>query len=159
MWVKKEDETINNLYFDIDGVLNTEKDWNLGVGRLDADAVENFCKLVKLGFTPILTSSWRTGFSAPLDPFNSPQIKNLEQELSKYGIKIAGKVPDVKSKSRDELIDYYQRRHPTNHYLVLDDDENEFETLPNNIYLTDFHTGLTKDDLKILQALTNDWKD
>ena len=114
---------------------------------------------MEFGFTPILTSSWRTGFVAPQDAQNSPQIKNLEQELLKYGAQIDGKVPNIKSKSRDELIDYYQRRHPTEHFLVLDDDICEYKIIPMYTYLTDFRVGLTKDDIKRIQAMTKDWKD
>ena len=138
---------MNNLYFDIDGVLNTEEDWKLGVGRLHLAAVENFCKLVKEGYTPILTSSWRTGFIAPVDPQNSPQIKDLEKELGRYGIRIAGKVPDLNSKSRDELIEYYQKRHPSDDYLILDDDKSEYRSVNEHNYFTDHRKGLTKEDL------------
>lgn len=137
------------LYFDIDGVLNTENEWKRGNGLLNEKNVENFCKLVKeLRLTPIITSSWRAGFIKEDDPGNSPQIRNLEEKLKKHGIYIAGKTPETKDHTRNEEIKYHLKRNPNSGYIILDDDESEYEYIDEHNYFTESKKGLIEEDIK-----------
>lgn len=57
----------------------------------------------------------------------------------------------VSSKTRQEEIEYYIRRHNIMDYIVLDDDESLFPWPERiNLYITDYNTGLTDKDVKIL---------
>ncbi len=142
------------IYFDADGVLNTSADWKIGNGRLNKEAVKNFCQLVKKhDLTPIITSSWRTGFLGTGNPENSPQIKALEGELGKYGVLIKDKTPITRNHSRDEEIQYYQSRHPSDGYIIIDDDESEYKVITDRNYFTDCGKGLTKEDIKNISKM------
>ena len=142
------------IYFDADGVLNTSADWRLGNGRIDAEAVKNFCDLVKENdLIPIITSTWRTGFLGTGNPENSPQIKTLEGELGKYGVFIKDKTPITRSHSRDEEIQYYQSRHPSEGYIIIDDDESEYKVITDRMYFTNCDKGLTKTDIKNISKM------
>lgn len=142
------------LFFDADGVLNTTADWKIGNGRLNKEAVRNFCELVKEhDLMPIITSTWRTGFLGTRDPDNSPQVKALEDELGIYGVYIKDKTPVTRNHSRDEEIHYYESRHPSDDYLILDDDKSEYKVINDKNYFTDCNTGLTKEDVKKISKM------
>ena len=70
----------------------------------------------------ILISSWKNGFISSHNEKNTPQIKELEAQLDRYGIRIVGKVCD--NRYRD-----YLKEHPSiKEYVVVDDDIKEYSS-------------------------------
>ena len=77
------------LFFDIDGVLNKSSDWKIRSYSMDDALIETFCRFVRKNkLTPVITSSWRSGFVKTLSEENSPQIRELESKFQKYGVEI-----------------------------------------------------------------------
>ena len=141
------------IFFDIDGVLNKTSQWRT-MYSLDKDLVANFCNLVKKdGLMPIMTSSWRGGFVKSGSKDNIPQIKTLEEMFSAYGVRIAGKTPIFKGKSRDLEIERYLFYHPSSKYVILDDDRSEYESIDEHNYFVSSERGLEKGDVKQIQKL------
>ena len=69
-----------------------------------------------------MISSWKNGFISSHNEKNTPQIKELEAQLDRYGIRIGGKVCD--NRYRD-----YLKEHPSiKEYVVVDDDIKEYSS-------------------------------
>lgn len=84
--------------------------------------VKNIEKLVF-----ILISSWKNGFISSHNEKNTPQIKELEAQLDRYGIRIVGKVCD--NRYRDYAVRDYLKEHPSiKEYVVVDDDIKEYSS-------------------------------
>ncbi len=140
------------LFFDIDGVLNKSADWRLRSYSMDDALIKTFCEFVRKNkLTPVLTSSWRTGFVGTLSSDNSPQIRELESKFQKYDVEILDKTPVAKGHSRDEEIAYFCRRHPNEGYLILDDDPTEYSTVTSHNFFTDSATGFTEEVAKKME--------
>lgn len=149
-----------NIYLDIDGVLNKSSQWEK-MYQLNADNISNFADLViklskKNDVSIILSSTWKNGFIKSEHPDNTPQIKELENELIKYNIRIAAKTPSYKGKCRDVEILSYQKYYESDYAIILDDSPEEFSKeyyktgIVNGflIYYTKSADGLSKDDVK-----------
>ena len=99
------------IFLDIDGVLNKESDWSKPFS-LNSDCIRRFCEKNREARI-ILISSWKNGFISSHNEKNTPQIKELEAQLDRYGIRIVGKVCD--NRYRD-----YLKEHPSiKEYLSL----------------------------------------
>lgn len=146
------------IFFDVDGVLNCKADWqkpfsvNPSCLKVFAEIIHRLGK--KENVDLVIVSTWRVGISSTGS--DSPQIQNLTGKLSQYGLFISGATPNTLTKSREEEISYYARRHGISHYLILDDDESLYlhpKDIP--LYVTDYHTGLTEKDIRpIMQLLS-----
>lgn len=115
------------VFLDIDGVLNKESMWNKPFSLSD-NCIDNFGKKYH-NSRVILISSWKAGFICSHDKNNTPQIKELEQKLDKYNIRIIGKVND--EKYRDLSINKFVQEHGIINYIIIDDDISEYSS--NNI--------------------------
>ena len=141
------------IFLDVDGVLNCKSDWKRPFS-LNKSCILAFSELCKLIGKPvcILSSTWRAGLSKYI---SSEQVDNLLKKLSEEGISISDSTP-VSSKSRQEEIAYYLKRHcdNTDRYLILDDDKSLFPNPDSiNLYITDHLTGLTKKDLPKIRKM------
>ncbi len=144
------------LFFDIDGVLNKSADWKIRSYSMDDALIKTFCEFVKKNkLTPVLTSSWRTGFVGTLSSDNSPQIRELESKFQQYGVKIYDKTPVARGHGRDEEIAYYCRRHANEGYLILDDDREEFSGIDEHNFFTDSAKGITRETVKSMEKYLN----
>ena len=133
------------LFFDVDGVLNKSSDWKIRSYSMDDALIETFCRFVRKNkLTPVITSSWRSGFVKTLSEENSPQIRELESKFQKYGVEILDKTPVAKGHSRDEEIAYFCRRHENEGYLILDDDKTEYGRINAHNFFTDSAIGFTE---------------
>lgn len=147
------------IFLDVDGVLNTTNsrntkfeilDKNVAVlGKLN-DALAGKGYLCKI----ILTSTWRLGYDADYDKC-SEQVQRLRRKLETVGIKIEGKIPVYKEKTRDvEILRYireYQLKNTEFSHIVLDDDVSIFDkdrVQKLNLYKVNQHTGLIEKDVK-----------
>ena len=139
------------LFLDIDGVLNKESQWKTPF-YLDDECIEVFVKIytsIKKKYSSvslILCSTWRIGST---DGSQTPQLENLAKKLSEYHIKIDDTTPYTTTKSRQQEIDYYLRRHNASDYMIIDDDLSLFDEPKNiNLLQPNYKTGLTKVDIK-----------
>lgn len=159
MWAMKNNaETEVLIFLDIDGVLNTSNSFNTKyeIHQKNVDALGHLMdKLSKKKYLPkvILTSTWRLGYEEEFEKC-SPQIQKLIQILEKSDIRISGKTPIYKEKTRDveirRFVRGYQLTRKEFTYVVLDDDlsifdKNSLEEL--NVYKVNQHTGLTDADV------------
>lgn len=136
-------------FLDIDGVLNKKSDW-ITPFSINSLCLKNFSKLIESDNNPhiILSSTWRSGYTNK--GIMSARGNNLSVKLEEYGLYIEDSTP-ITSKTRQEEIEYYIRRHNIVEYIVLDDDESLFPWPERiNLYLTDYNTGLTDKDVKML---------
>lgn len=136
-------------FLDVDGVLNKKSDWTSPFS-VNSLCLMNFSKLIESDNNPhiILSSTWRVGYTNK--GIRSARGNNLIVKLEEYGLHIDDSTP-VSSKTRQEEIEYYIRRHNIMDYIVLDDDESLFPWPERiNLYITDYNTGLTDKDVKIL---------
>ena len=76
------------IFLDIDGVLNKESDWSKPFS-LNSDCIRRFCEKNREARI-ILISSWKNGFISSHNEKNTPQIKELEAQLDRYGILFSG---------------------------------------------------------------------
>ena len=128
------------IFLDIDGVLNRKSDWKRPYS-LNKESVKRFCSFAKEKQAKIiLTSSWRTGFVSSHHPKNTPQIQELEKLLDEGGVRIIGKTP-VLHKKRDVEIQEFLKNHPTEDYIILDDDRNEFGEITSKNRFVDCKKG------------------
>lgn len=136
-------------FFDIDGVLNTSANWSRQY-TFRKDLAANLCSFVKeRNLDLIMTSSWRTGFIAPMDQDNLPHIKQLEKAMVEYGVEIKGKTPIFKGKARDLEINRYLAYHPYDRVIVIDDDKDEYSSTDGlTILFTDSAKGFDSNALK-----------
>ena len=138
------------IFLDVDGVLNTEADWQrpftLNAACLRAfraalgEAAERFDEV-----TVVLTSTWRKGWNPTFQP---PHLRELCDALPNEGITpdAPGVLPRGK---RGKEVRYYFHRHPMDACLVVDDDKSLFtptDRLRLTIFLTDATTGFTEAD-------------
>lgn len=113
------------IFLDIDGVLNTEYMWKK-LYSIDDDCIKRFGETYK-GSKVILISSWKTGFVSSGNNRNSIQIKELEEKLLTYQIRIVGKVQDAPY--RDIAIKNFLKEHSSiKEYVILDDDISEYSS-------------------------------
>ena len=147
------------VFLDIDGVLNNQEQWG-NPYSLNEKCIKAFCDFINgyRGQTEIiLISSWRNGFDTKTRTNSIPQLKNLDEKLAKYGVRVFDAVPSNPEKTRFQLIDYYLRRHAYDSYVIVDDDPGEYpEGLPERLCLINEKTGFTAADgkkcLKILKT-------
>lgn len=127
------------VFLDIDGVLNTEADWNRPFQLNDA-CVKRFGEAYR-NERVILISSWRNGFVSAKNAKNTTQIRELEDKLSKYNIRIVGKTEDVQY--RDEAVSHFLKNHPSiTEYIIIDDDSSEYKSRnTENLMLVNSKTG------------------
>ena len=138
------------IFLDVDGVLNTESDWERKIYSLNGACVATFCRLLSCLHEPkvILSSTWRNGIAR--DGTTAVHIDDLLKALEPAGIMSLDKTGIDPNGSRTKEIDYYLRRHPEDRYIILDDDPNLFdrkESTPH-LHLTSSKTGLTEGDVK-----------
>lgn len=135
------------VLLDVDGVLNRKSEWKIPY-TLNTDCLDNL-KTAVCGMNPhiVLISSWRKGFISTENIENTPQIKKLEKELCKRGLRIDGKAPN-----RIDNRDYLAKRYGEN-VLILDDDPTEYKEKHNGLYLVNCETGLTVADAKKIRKL------
>ena len=139
-------------FLDVDGVLNKESDWRIPFS-INKSCLLCFLKLILRDNNPhiILSSTWRAGYTNTGEI--SERAGNLSAELKKYGLFIEDSTP-LSDKTRQEEIEYYIRRHNISDYVILDDDESLFPWPERiNLYLTDYRTGLTDNDIKKLARM------
>ena len=107
------------VFLDVDGILNTEKDWARRIYSLDPSCVVAFCELIKDIPSPkvILSSTWRTGIAR--DGTTAIHINDLLNSLAPAGITVLDKTGISPDGSRTKEIEYYLRRHPEDDYLIL----------------------------------------
>ena len=139
------------LFFDVDGVLNKESDWEhkFYVNEACVGVFAEICLRLKKIYGEVrlvIVSTWRVGISQNGD--NTIQMQYLEKALKRHGLYIHGQTP-VSNKSRQDEISYYIRRNFVNDYMVIDDDESLYNDLRCiNIYIPNYKTGLTKKDIR-----------
>lgn len=128
------------IFLDIDGVLNRQKEWKKPY-TLNIINIERFCAFAKKNQGKvILTSSWRSGFISSHHPGNTPQIKELERIFDQFDIRILGKTP-ILHKKRDEEIREFLKKHPTDDYIIVDDDKAEFGQITEKNMFVDCRKG------------------
>ena len=136
------------IFLDVDGVLNTEKDWAGKVYSLNQSCVDSFYTFIRSVRNPkiVLSSTWRNGIAR--DGTTAVHIDDLIKALSPAGITALDKTAVAPDGSRSKEIDYYLRRHPKDTYIILDDDPTLFDEGEKTpyLYLTNAKTGFTEDD-------------
>lgn len=125
------------IFLDIDGVLNKESDWKKGLYYINKECLNNF--LIYLNkiknYKVVLISTWRNGDG----------IKVLEKYFPIYD-----KTPNS-NKDRQAEVEYYIKRNNITKYIIIDDDVSLYHTPERvNIYIPDYKTGLTMNDIKKL---------
>lgn len=139
------------LFFDIDGVLNTEASWKKPY-QLSEEKIGLLAELCRnTGAKPVLTSTWRLGYSEDYEEC-SEQIKRLIDMFAVHGISIFAATPVLKGRSRDKEIERFLYFHEDNGYVILDDDESLYEN-SKNLYRVDCKTGLTKKDINRIEKM------
>ncbi len=154
-------KTIPYVFFDIDGVLNCEKDWHQQHFTINQNCFAVFKEFLEYvhkqaGIPPklIICSTWRAGFDNK-DRENADAGSLLETVFQEADLFISGATP-VSNKTRQEEIEYYIRRNNVEQYLIIDDDTSLYNDKTKiNLYVPDYKTGLTAKDLKNLKKL---WK-
>lgn len=144
------------VFLDVDGVLNTEKDWAQRIYSLDPACVTAFCELLNDLPKPkvVLSSTWRNGIAR--DGTTAVHVNDLISSLAPAGITVLDKTGISPDGSRTKEIEHYLRRHPEDDYLILDDDAELFDEKEKtpNLYIVSAKTGLTGTDVKkILKRL------
>lgn len=139
------------IFLDVDGVLNTEKDWK-NHPSVNEKCIRNLAAALSgTGAKIILTSSWRKGFISRNNPNNSPQIRMLEQALEKQGLSVRGTVNPDES-DRLSAIREFLSKHPDKS-IILDDDISEYTKRPENLLLTNSKQGFTEKDAQKLKRM------
>ena len=135
-----------HIFLDIDGVLNSKKDWK-NKYTFNSDCLHIFDLLLQKlkkkyeNIYIVLSSSWRLGA-------NEETLKPLLDVLDKNNIQIVGYTPKS-NKTRQEEILYYIKRNKIEKYIILDDDQELFPDKNTiNIYFVNYLTGLIKNDIK-----------
>lgn len=126
------------VFLDIDGVLNTESDWNR-LYTLNLRCVEAFVRKYK-GSKVILTSSWKNGYSPIFNNCSEP-IQDLISVLSDGGVSVVGRIDDG---PRDTMIAKFVKDHnlKSDSYIILDDDRSEFNSHTENLIIINSKTGI-----------------
>ncbi|MBQ9302338.1 HAD domain-containing protein [Butyrivibrio sp.] len=143
------------IFFDVDGVLNTQSDWqykyvvNPVCAGAFAELIQTLSKRVPVQL--VICSTWRAGIGKC--DADSKQMQNLRAALQRYGLHIADSTP-ISNKGRQAEIEYYIRRHEIQDYLVIDDDPSLFERPDDLIlYTPNYRTGFTTQDVKTVLKL------
>ena len=123
------------IFLDIDGVLNTQKDWSK-LYTLRNDNITRLCNSFP-DSKIILISSWKAGFISRGNSKNSPQIKKLESLLTN-GLSIIGKTISKKGEKRNCEIGRFVKEHQIIDYIIIDDDPDEYDVS----FLSDKHLML-----------------
>ena len=147
------------IFFDIDGVLNTEDDWRKSKFSINRMCLNNFIDFINYltdayGQRPrlIICSTWRRNMNHTGEK-NSSAKSLVEEIFSQHGLTIDGSTP-VSSKTRQAEIEYFIRRNDVKSYIVIGDDPSLFPNPKDiNLYIPDYHTGLTKKDIKKIKKL------
>ncbi len=143
------------VFLDVDGVLNTEADWERKVYSLNPKCIAAFCRLLEKLPDPkiVLSSTWRNGIAR--DKTTAVHIDDLIRALEPTGITSLDKTGVSPDGSRSKEIDHYLRRHPAKAYIILDDDPELFEQKEKtpHLYLTSARTGLTEADVKKIRKM------
>ena len=136
------------VFLDIDGVLNTYKDWHIPY-TVNSKNIISFAKAMERfpEARIILTSSWRTGWDKDFSKC-TPQIQELINAFKEYGLAIYDVTRVSVSKDRGAEVLHYVKWHNVSEYIVIDDDINEFITALPKIQLVDPETGFVKIDKK-----------
>ena len=102
----------------------------------------------------ILTSTWRLGYEKDFEKC-SEQVQRLIHKLGEMGVRLDGRTPIYRNRTRDvEIMRYireYQLREEDFTYIILDDDVSEYdaEALRGmNFYKVNQNTGLTMKDVE-----------
>lgn len=149
IWKHRTDTLTGYCFFDIDGVLNTASDWRCELYKLRDELVYNLCTFCKDNhLVPVIISSWRLGFVSSLDPKNSPQIKRLEKKFADHGLTLKYKTPVIKGKARSYEIDRFLEYHSCDRYIIIDDDETEYNHIRPQNYFVESEKGFTKEDAR-----------
>ena len=137
------------VFLDVDGVLNTESDWERKIYSLNDDCVAAFCRLLSCLREPkvVLSSTWRNGIAR--DGTTAIHIDDLMKALEPAGIKTIEKTGVAPDGNRSKEIEHYLSRHQRDNYIILDDDPNLFNRKENtpHLYLTSAQKGLKDADV------------
>ena len=114
------------LFLDVDGVLNgnnTAVKSPEGFTGVDKDMVHVLGIIVaKTGAEVVLSSDWKTEFDFNNPLHNTPDAIYLGNELSKEGILLKEKTPDIVPYMReDEIISWLMDHPETEDFCILDD--------------------------------------
>ena len=119
------------IFLDIDGVLNTSytkyRDEVLDDFRLDYLA-----KIVnKTRAKIVLTSTWRYNLSKSFFSFKAynNSAKRLIELLKERDLKISALLPDAPNNRRAEDIAEFIKKHKVTHFVILDDELFNYESL------------------------------
>ena len=159
------------IFLDIDGVLNSENSTsqyndidNSTYTGIDTDKVKKLKHIIhQTGAIIVLSSSWRIGWERYKKDQQFPHADYLDRKMKKNGLKIYDKLQDTPNElKRVDNIKAWLRRHfPDDEkpIWVMIDDEVRYmnEEDKDNIYITDYKTGLTDDDAeKIIKMLNKE---
>lgn len=140
------------IFFDIDGVLNKETDWNKPF-PINKNNIEIFTELItslKDIYTYVrlvISSSWRAGYSKNNEN-DTPQIEELKSVFQRKGYDIYAATP-LSNKGRQREIEYYIKRNNVNHYVVIDDEPSLYYDISLlHFCKVDSKTGISLDDVK-----------
>ncbi len=140
------------VFLDVDGVLNTEFDWEKKLYSINTRNMDVFCNLLSKLPNPkiVLSSTWRNGIAR--DGTTAVHIDELLHKLEIAGISSIDKTDISPDGSRTKEIDHYLRRHEQDRYIILDDDPDIFDmgSKTSNLYLINAKTGLTEKDMKMI---------
>jgi len=123
------------IFLDIDGVLNTKKEWNKPF-TLNKNCLHAFNNALtecaqRDSIRIILISSWRIGFSQYEDRC-AKYISELNHSLPS-NIKIWGKTKELNNRS-EEILDYITSHKFNIHKcIIIDDDKSLYPSLPKEI--------------------------
>lgn len=139
------------LFLDIDGVLNSRKTLGVYNVHLDSNLVRTLNKIVKITqCSVVISSTWRILYS----------LDTLQAMLFNQGMtmchKIIDKTPQCSS-FRGKEIKKFLDEHPTDCYIILDDETDFLEEQKSSLIRTDWNTGITDEDaeraIKILGSV------
>lgn len=146
------------LFLDVDGVLNTEADWQrpFTFNTRCVRAFQSSLKELRKHFTEvsiILSSSWRSGW----DPANQPQhIRELCREVPVVGITPQAGASSQKGQRGREIRHYLKMHGTPEALIVLDDDPRLFTNADRaelSILFINAKHGFTSEDAKRIMVM------
>lgn len=123
------------LFLDVDGVITHQHFKDKERADLDPEKIKLVARIVKdTGAFVVLSSSWRLGYDQQTET-KDWDYKALEQELAKEGVEIYDITTHIGWSSTLpwrrirplEILDWLST-HDVEEYVIIDDDEWEFET-------------------------------
>ncbi|MBD5395474.1 MAG: hypothetical protein HDR71_14690 [Lachnospiraceae bacterium] len=157
--------TINIIFLDIDGVLNSNLE-NNGYTKEVSDGIlieEEKIKLLaclvkRTNSKIILHSGWRVWFDSQLKPTNI-KAKRLVELLEKEDLYIGGSTPDLTTEEirrtkkfslvkADEILLWLKLHNNVNKWVVLDDLDLHNDQVEQHQVKTDPQIGLTAEDVE-----------